>query len=64
METLVGYEGDWCSCGLATNDPLHEGFHSLKEWNDMARRVARERAMKEFDRRIAKPKTKGKRRGK
>lgn len=34
-DQMVGvFGGDWCGvCGLATGDPLHDGWHRLVAWN-------------------------------
>jgi hypothetical protein len=48
------------TCGLAVQDPLHHGFHLLKEWNAEAFRVARAKAEKEFEARLVKQEKKPK----
>ena len=55
--------GDWCSCGLATNDPMHDGWHRIVEWNEGVFRDARQKAMDEFEKRVnPQPKQKSKKR--
>lgn len=47
------------TCGLYVADPLHDAFHKVKAWNDYAFKVAREKAEKEFEKKIAPAKKKG-----
>jgi hypothetical protein len=42
------------------NDPLHHGFHRIIEWNLGVREDAKQKAIKEFDKRVGKPKQKEK----
>lgn len=46
----------YCTCGLALEDPLHHGFHKIIAWNKGVFNDAREKAMKEFEKRLPKKK--------
>jgi hypothetical protein len=40
---------------MAVEDPLHRGFHQLIAWNAGVMRDARDKAQKDFEKRLPKP---------
>ena len=48
----------WCDCGIALEDPLHYGFHSIMAWNKGVQDGARKKAEQEFEKRLPKKKEK------
>ena len=49
---------DYCKCGLALEDPLHYGWHKIKDWNDGVFANARKKEEEKFEKRLDKPKKK------
>lgn len=41
---------------MALEDPLHYGFHRIFTWNNSLFKNSQEKAMKEFEKRLSKPK--------
>ena len=39
----------WCFCGLAHNDPHHQGWHDIVVWNEWVQARGQERRDKEFE---------------
>jgi hypothetical protein len=43
---------------MALEDPLHSGYHRIKNWNDSVFAKAKEKAMEDFEKRLPKQKKK------
>lgn len=43
----------WCHCGVAANDPNHDGWHKLLDWNGRLFDDARFAHQEEFDKELA-----------
>lgn len=46
-------EQGWCHCGVAENDPNHDGWHKLLDWNATIFDRERFRREREFDESLA-----------
>jgi len=45
---------DYCSCGMALEDPLHYGWHRIKDWNDATFAAVKKKGEQEFEARLEK----------